>query len=146
MSAIREKINQDLKEAMKNGDSFKRDTLRLLNSAFKQVEVDQRITLKDSDIIKILKTAYKQRDDAAMAYKNAGRNDLFEKETKEMEIITSYLPKQLDDMALRKAIEEIITSLNAGSKDMGKIMQEAKNLNADGRRISAIAKELLQKT
>ncbi|MCE3039494.1 GatB/YqeY domain-containing protein [Helicobacter anatolicus] len=145
MSAIREKINQDLKEAMKNGDNFKRDTLRLLNSAFKQVEVDQRITLKDSDIIKILKTAYKQRDDAAMAYKNAGRNDLFEKETKEMEIITSYLPKQLDDLALRKAIEEIITSLNAGSKDMGKVMQEAKNLNADGRRISAIAKELLQK-
>ncbi|MCE3036961.1 GatB/YqeY domain-containing protein [Helicobacter sp. faydin-H20] len=145
MNTIREKINQDLKEAMKNGDNFKRDTLRLLNSAFKQVEVDQRIALKDSDIIKILKTAYKQRDDAAMAYKNAGRNDLFEKETKEMEIITSYLPKQLDDVALRKAIEEIITSLNAGSKDMGKVMQEAKNLNADGKRISAIAKELLQK-
>ncbi|MCE3038128.1 GatB/YqeY domain-containing protein [Helicobacter anatolicus] len=145
MNTIREKINQDLKEAMKNGDSFKRDTLRLLNSAFKQVEVDQRITLKDSDIIKILKTAYKQRDDAAMAYKNAGRNDLFEKEIKEMEIITSYLPEQLDDAALKKAIEEIITSLNAGSKDMGRVMQEAKKLNADGKRISSMVKELLQK-
>lgn len=144
MSTIKAQMNQDLKEAMKSGDAFKRDTLRMLNSALKQVEVDKRIVLEDEDVIKILKSAYKQREDAATAYKNAGREDLYSKEAQEMEIITSYLPKQLDDTQLQEAIQQIIKNLQAtSSKDMGKVMQEAKNLNADGRRISAMVKELL---
>ncbi|WP_104697144.1 MULTISPECIES: GatB/YqeY domain-containing protein [unclassified Helicobacter] len=144
MSLIREKINQDLKEAMKNLDTFKRDTLRMLNSAFKQVEVDQRKILCDEDIIKILKTAYKQRQDAAEAYKKGGREDLYNKESKEMEIIHSYLPKQLEDSELKIKIQEIISKLGAeGKKDMGKIMGYAKDLNADGKKIASFVKELL---
>lgn len=144
MSSIKAQINQDLKDAMKSGDNFKRDALRMLNSAFKQVEVDKRITLSDEEVIKILKSAYKQREDAATAYKNANRDDLYEQESKEMALILNYLPKQLEDAELRQEIQSIITRLGAsGAKDMGKVMAEAKNLNADGRRISSFVKELL---
>lgn len=144
MSSIKAQINQDLKDAMKSGDNFKRDALRMLNSAFKQVEVDKRITLNDEEVIKILKSAYKQREDAATAYKNANRDDLYEQESKEMALILNYLPKQLEDAELKQEIQSIIAKLGAsGAKDMGKVMAEAKNLNADGRRISNFVKELL---
>lgn len=144
MSSIKAQINQDLKDAMKSGDNFKRDALRMLNSAFKQVEVDKRITLSDEEVIKILKSAYKQREDAATAYKNANRDDLYEQESKEMALILNYLPKQLEDAQLKQEIQSIIAKLGAsGAKDMGKVMAEAKNLNADGRRISSFVKELL---
>ena len=144
MSSIKAQINQDLKDAMKSGDNFKRDALRMLNSAFKQVEVDKRITLSDEEVIKILKSAYKQREDAATAYKNANRDDLYEQESKEMALILNYLPKQLEDAELKQEIQSIITRLGAsGAKDMGKVMAEAQNLNADGRRISSFVKELL---
>lgn len=144
MSSIKAQINQDLKDAMKSGDNFKRDALRMLNSAFKQVEVDKRITLSDEEVIKILKSAYKQREDAATAYKNANRDDLYEQESKEMALILNYLPKQLEDPELKQEIQSIIARLGAsGAKDMGKVMAEAKNLNADGRRISSFVKELL---
>ena len=84
MSAIKEKMAQDLKEAMKSGETFKRDTLRLLNSALKQVEVDKRIVLSDEDVISILKSAFKQREDALESYLNAKRDDLAQKEKQEM--------------------------------------------------------------
>lgn len=146
MSEIKAKMAQDLKDAMKSGETFKRDTLRLLNSALKQVEVDKRIILSDDDVISILKSAYKQREDALESYIHAKRNDLAEKEKKEMDIILSYLPKQLSDEELRNAVKSLIAEVGAeGSKDLGKVMSASKKLSqvADGRRISMIAKELL---
>lgn len=131
---------------MKANDIFKRDTIRLLNSALKQVEVDKRIELSDEEIIKILLNAKKQRLDSIEAYKKANRDDLVQKEEGELEIILQYLPKQLSDEELKAKIEEIIESLNAnGIKDLGKVMGAAKELAkfADGSRISKIAKELL---
>lgn len=145
MSEIKERINADLKMAMKNGDTFKRDALRMLNSAFKQVEVDKRIVLKDEDVIKILKSAYKQREDAANAYKAAGRDDLYAQESAEMALILEYLPAQLSDEDLQKELVILIEKCGATSpKDMGKVMAVAKDLNADGRRISSKLKELLE--
>lgn len=145
MSEIRERINADLKMAMKNGDTFKRDALRMLNSAFKQVEVDKRIVLKDEDVIKILKSAYKQREDAANAYKAANRDDLYAQESGEMALILEYLPAQLSDEDLQKELVILIEKCGATSpKDMGKVMAVAKDLNADGRRISSKLKELLE--
>ena len=146
MSAIKEKMAQDLKEAMKSGETFKRDTLRLLNSALKQVEVDKRIVLSDEDVISILKSAFKQREDALESYLNAKRDDLAQKEKQEMDIILSYLPKQLTDEQLKEAVKNLIAEVGAvGSKDLGKVMGASKKLSAvaDGKRISAIAKELL---
>lgn len=147
MSELKARIAQELKEAMKSGDHLKRDTLRLINSAFKQIEVDERRELSDDDVIAILKRACKQREEAAIQYKNGGREDLYKKEKSEMEIIMSYLPKQLGDEELKSALRGILKELGASSpKDMGKVMGAAnKKLSsvADGRKISAIVKELL---
>lgn len=146
MSQIKAKISEDLKEAMKNADTFRRDTLRLLNSAFKQVEVDKRIELSDEDVIGILKSAYKQREDALQSYIAGNREDLAQKEKAEMEIILQYLPKQLNDEELEEEMKKIIQEAQASTMaDLGKVMNLARRLSsvADGKRMSAIAKKLL---
>lgn len=146
MSKIKEKMAEDLKNAMKNGDNFRRDTIRLLNSSLKQVEVDKRVVLCDEDVINILKSAYKQRLDASEAYKEAGREDLLEKENAEMKIILEYLPKQLSDEELHNEVSKTIKSMGeVGPKDMGKVMAALKHLSqvADGRRISEVVKSIL---
>ncbi|OBV29632.1 glutamyl-tRNA amidotransferase [Helicobacter sp. CLO-3] len=145
-SSIKARLSADLKEAMKAKDEFLRDTIRMLNAAIKQVEVDTREVLDDAKVIKILKTAYKQRQDAAESYKEAGRADLFERESKEMEVILRYLPQQLSDAELESKLKEIIAQVGASSpKDMGKVMGASKALSevADGRRISEMVKTLL---
>ena len=144
--SIKEQLKSDLKAAMVANDVIRRDTIRLINSALKQVEVDKRIELSDDDVISILLTAKKQRLDSIAAYKKANRDDLVKKEEDELKIILEYLPKQLSDDELRVEIKSIIESLNAnGIKDLGKVMTAAKPLQikADGARISKIAKELL---
>ncbi len=147
MSALKDRLKNDLKEAMKSKDTFKRDVVRFLMSAIKQVEVDERRELSDEDIQRIIQKSVKQREDAAAQYKEGGREDLFEKEMKEAEILKSYLPKQLSDEELRAIIEETIKEVGASSmKDMGKVMGAVikKTVGqADGKRINAIVKELL---
>lgn len=144
--SMKDKLKSDLKNAMIANDVIRRDTIRLINSAIKQVEVDKRIELNDDDIISILLGAKKQRLDSIDAYKKANRDDLVKKEEDELQIILEYLPKQLDDDELRVEIGKIIESLGAsGLKDLGKVMAATKPLQikADGARISKIAKELL---
>ncbi len=144
---LKERLQQELKDAMKAKDTFKRDTVRFLMSAIKQVEVDTRKELTDEDIIKIIQKNIKQREEAASQYKEGGRDDLYEKEMKEAQILKSYLPKQLSDQELEEALKEIIQEVGATSvKDMGKVMGVAtKRLagRADGKRINLMAKKLL---
>lgn len=144
---LRETINQDLKDAMKAKDNKKRDALRLLTSAFKQIEVDERKELGDEDVIKIIQTQIKRRDDAASQYKNAAREDLMQIELDEIAYYMPYLPKQLSDEELKAAVASIIQTAGAASiKDMGKVMGLAsKELSgkADGKRISECVKVLL---
>lgn len=141
---LKERLNNDLKEAMKSGNTFLRDTLRLLNADIKRVEVDTHEVLDDTKIISILQKASKQRKDAIEAYKKGGRDDLLDKEQKELDIITSYLPAELSDDELRQKLESIIKEIGATSpKDMGKVMGAAKGLNANGSRISQMVKTLL---
>ncbi len=147
MSELKKRLQEDLKSAMKEKDTFKRDTVRFLMSAIKQVEVDTRKELTDADIIKIIQKSVKQREEAATQYKEGGREDLYEKEMKEAEILKSYLPKQLSDEELEAELKEIIAQVGATSlKDMGKIMGVAtKKLAgvADGKRINETVKKLL---
>lgn len=147
MSKLKEQLQNDLKEAMKNKENFRRDTIRLVNSAIKQIEVDERKELSDEDVQAILKKAAKQREEAITQYKAGGREDLAENESKELEIIMSYLPKQLSDEELKSELLKIKEEVGASSpKDMGKIMGVAtKKLGsvADGKRISACVKEIL---
>ncbi|QFR42991.1 GatB/YqeY domain-containing protein [Sulfurimonas xiamenensis] len=144
---LRDRINQDVKDAMKAKDNKRRDALRLLTSAFKQIEVDERKELSDDDIIKIIQSQVKRRDDAASQYKEAGREDLMQKELDEIAYYKEYLPAQLSDEELSLALQEIITKVGAATvKDIGKVMGAAsKELSgkADGKRINECAKILL---
>ena len=145
--SLKEQIKNEIKEAMKAKDVARRDALRLLASAFKQIEVDERIELDDAGVIKIIQKQVKQRQDAASQFKDAGRDDLYEKEMAEIAIFEVYLPKQLDDAELESRIQAIIAKVGAESmKDIGKVMGMAsKELNgiADGKRINVCAKTLL---
>ena len=145
--SLREIINQDVKNAMKAKEVKKRDALRLLTSAFKQIEVDERKELSDDDIIKIIQTQVKRRNDAATQYRDAGRDDLMQIELDEISFYETYLPEQLSDDELTSALNEIIAKTGASTmKDMGKVMGMAsKELagRADGKRINECVKVLL---
>ncbi len=145
--SLKEKISQDLKEAMKAKDVAKRDALRLLSSAFKQIEVDERKELSDEDIIKIIQKQIKSRNDSASQYKEAGRDELAQKELDEIAYYEVYLPAQLSDEELESAVKSIIEKVGATTmKDMGKVMGMAnKELSgsADGKRISECVKKAL---
>ena len=144
---LRETISTEVKNAMKAKDTKKRDALRLLMSAFKQIEVDERKELSDDDVIKIIQTQVKRRDDAATQYKEAGRDELMQIELDEIAYYKPYLPKQLEDSELELAIKDIISKVGATSmKDMGKVMGlSSKELagKADGKRINECVKKLL---
>jgi uncharacterized protein YqeY len=147
MSQVKERLQSDLKDAMKAKDVFKRETIRFLMSALKQVEVDERRELSDDDIYKIIQKSIKQREDAASQYKEAGREDLEEKETNEANLLKEYLPKQLDESDLKEIISSIISESGAsGMKDMGsviKLTMAKVGAGADGKTVSWLVKSLL---
>lgn len=145
--SVKAQILNDIKAAMKAGNSFERDTLRMINSAFKQIEVDERVELDDARIFTILQSEIKRRNESATQYKSGGRDDLAQKELGEIEIISRYLPKQLSDDELNAKISELITQngLN-GIKDLGILMKLAKDAigsACDGKRMSEAAKKAL---
>ena len=145
--SLKEKIKADLKEAMRAKDTAKRAVLRNLTAAIKQVEVDSRKELSDSEIEAILTKYAKQREDAINQFKAAGRDDLVEKEEAELKLVKSYLPEPLSDEELKKAVEETIKEVGATSmRDMGKIMGVIKSKfgsRADGSKVNKIVKEIL---
>ena len=141
--SIREQILADIKEAMKAKDEFKRDTLRTLNAALKQVEVDQRIEMTDEVVLPLLQKEIKKRADSVELYLKGAREDLAKKEQSEIELIKTYLPAQLSDDELKEKIKSIIEKVG---KNLGAVMKMAKNeigASAEAKRISMIAKELL---
>ena len=141
--SIREQILADIKEAMKAKDEFKRDTLRTLNAALKQVEVDQRIEMTDEVVLPLLQKEIKKRADSVELYLKGAREDLAKKEQSEIELIKAYLPAQLSDDELKEKIKSIIEKVG---KNLGAVMKTAKDeigASAEAKRISVIAKELL---
>lgn len=141
--SIREQILADIKEAMKAKDEFKRDTLRTLNAALKQVEVDQRIEMTDEIVLPLLQKEIKKRADSVELYIKGAREDLAKKEQGEIELIKAYLPAQLSDEELKEKIKKII---ERAGKNLGAVMKMAKDeigASAEAKRISMIAKELL---
>ncbi|EAI0689852.1 GatB/YqeY domain-containing protein [Campylobacter coli] len=144
---LKEQILNDIKEAMKQKDDFKRDTLRTLNAAFKQVEVDERIELDDERILKIITSEIKKRKDAIELYSKGGREDLAQKEQEEITLFESYLPQQLSDEELQTVLKELIANLGVSSlKDQGLVMKEAKakfGARVDGKRLNVTLRELL---
>ncbi len=144
---LKEQIKSDIKDAMRAKEILKRDTLRNIQASIKQIEVDERRDVSDSDVEAILSKYLKQREDAKAQFAQAGRNDLVTKEEAEIAIVKSYLPEPLSDEALKTLLQEVITTVGAeGMKDMGKVMGMAKSKagsRADGGRINQMVKQLL---
>jgi uncharacterized protein YqeY len=145
--SLNAQIKNDIKEAMRAKELIKRDTLRNIQASIKQIEVDERREVTDSDVETVLMKYLKQREDAKAQFLDAGRDDLVEKEDAEIAIVKAYLPEPMDDDELEAVLKEVITNVGAQSmKDMGKVMGSAKSVigsRADGGRINAMVKKLL---
>jgi len=149
--SLKKKIEEKLNEALKAKDKKTYPTLRLVVSAIKDAEIAGRTKgqkeISDNDITGILKKMIKQRNESCEIYKKAGRNELLENETKEIQVISLFLPKQLSEEETKKICEDAIKSSGASSmKDMGKIMGILKSKHADTldfSKVSSIIKEFL---
>ncbi len=145
--SLKEKLNEDLKQAMRDKEVVKRDSIRAINTMIKQIEVDERRVLDDAEVIKLVQRGIKQREEAISQYSAAGRNDLVEKEQSQIDVFMIYLPKQLNDEELEAGMKDIIREVKAETiKDMGKVMGAASKKFAgvaDGKRINEMVKKLL---
>ena len=120
---LKERIQQDLKAAMRQQDKARVGAIRLLNAAIKQREVDERITLDDVAILAVVDKMVKQRRDSLQQYEAAGRTDLADQERFEIELLQTYLPAPLSEAELDALVREAIEQTGAaGMKDMGRVM------------------------
>ena len=152
--SIKETIETEYKNALKSKDKIKISTYRLILSSIKDLDISNRSgpnkkETDDEDIKKLLKKMMKQRTESIDIYKKNNRSDLLEIEQKEFNILSSFLPKQLNDEDTKKICEEIISKLSASSiKDMGKVMGELKKKHADEidfSKAGALLKQILNK-
>ena len=136
--SLKERITEDMKNAMRSGDKERLATIRLILAAIKQREVDERITLDDSQVLSAVEKMIKQRKEAIAQFQAGGRADLVAKESAEIAVLQTYLPEQLSDAELDALIAEAIASTGAASiKDMGKVMGVVKS-KAQGRADMAV--------
>lgn len=145
---LEEKILQDYKAAMLAKDKIKSSTLSFLRADFNNYAIDKRKKkLEDSDVIAVIKAQIKKHQDSVEQFKKGNRLELAEKEQKELEILKSYLPKQLSEDEIKKVIAEVVASVGAaGIKDMGKVMKEVLAKvgdKADNKTVSELVKQKL---
>ncbi len=150
--SLREKIIDEFNSALRNKNKILVTTLRLILAAIKEKDIENRTNkkkedIKDPEIIKVLRKMKKQREDSVSLYSQGGRDELVAAEKAEIQIIDSFLPKQLSDEETKKICKETIKSLGASSiKDMGKIMGSLKQKYSDTidfSKVNIIVKELL---
>ena len=144
---LKEKLLEDLKDAMKTKNVNKKNAVQMVRTAILQIEKDKGIEVSDEQILGIVAKEVKTRKDAIAEYEQANREDLIEKANEEIKALEEYLPKQLNDEELVAEVKKVIEKLNATSmKDMGPVMKEAKatiGAQADGKRINKVVKSLL---
>ena len=126
--SLKDTLQQDVKDAMRSGDKRRLGVIRLVMAAIKQREVDERIELDDAQVTAVLDKMAKQRRESIDQYTKAGRDDLVDQESYELDLLKAYLPEQLDDAAIVAMIDEALQSTGASSiKDMGKVMGQLKS-------------------
>lgn len=148
---LKQKIFDDLKSAMKSGETVKRDTLRMLDSMIKNVEIEKKkreAGLSDEEVQEVIARAIKQRKDACEQYRAGGRPELAEKENKEIEILAGYMPAQMSEEEAKSEIKKIISEIGAVSKSeigkvMGAVMGRLKG-QVDGQIVKKIVEEELK--
>jgi uncharacterized protein len=150
-SSLRERINNELKNAMRSQERRRMSTLRLINAAIKDRIIQNRSAGKgeqtsDAEVREILAKMVKQRRDSAQAYEAGGRPELAQSERSEIAIIEEFLPRQLSEEETRAAVRSVVAEVGGGLKDMGKVMATVKERyggQMDMARASALAKEML---
>jgi len=144
---LKERINTDVKQAMRDKEKQRLGALRMITAAIKQKEVDERVELDDSGVLALIDKLAKQYRDSIEQYREASRDDLVEKETTELNIISEYLPEKLNETDLEALIRKAIEETGAeGMQDMGKVMGVLKPKvqgRADMGEVSAKVKSLL---
>ena len=145
--SLKEHLFADLKTAMKEKDTLKKDTVQLIRSGILQFEKDNKVELDDEGVMEIITKQLKSRRDSLPDFVKSGREDLIEKLNKEIEILLSYLPEQLSEEEIAKIVEEAIAETGAASvKDMGKVMgivNPKLKGRADMKVVGALVKKLL---
>lgn len=144
---MKTRLMNDMKEAMKAKDKLKVDTIRMVNAAIKNAEINAKKELSESEVIDVIAREIKMRRDALEEYKKANRPEEMAKIKEEIDILMAYMPKQLSESEIRQIVQETINQTSAqGAKDMGKVMgilmPKVKG-KADGKLVSNIVKELL---
>ncbi len=143
--SLKDRLIQDMKEAMKARDQLRLSTLRLLISEIKNKEIEAKGELKDEDILAIIQKAVKQRQDSIAQYEKGGRQDLADKEKAELEILKAYLPEELSREEILEIIDQAIAATGASSpKEMGKVMREVMP-KVKGRADGKVVNELVRK-
>jgi uncharacterized protein YqeY len=147
--SLKDRITEDMKEAMRAKQSERLLTIRMLLAACKQKEVDERIVLDDAAVIGIVDKLIKQRKDSIAAFAQAGRTDLVNKENAEIQVLEAYLPRRLDAAQIAAEVQRIVSESGAsGPGDMGKVMGAAKSQlagKADMALVSQAVKQALSK-
>jgi uncharacterized protein YqeY len=144
---LKSQITEDMKTAMRAKDSVRLGAIRLLLSAIKQREVDERIELTDADVIAVIEKMLKQRRDSIAAFESAKRDDLADIEKFEVSVLQTYMPKQMSDDEINQIITQVIADTGAtGAKDMGKVVGLVRPLvagMADMGKVSGLIKSKL---
>jgi uncharacterized protein YqeY len=148
MMTFLDRINEDLKAAMKSKDSERLSTLRMVKTALKNREIDKMEAINDEEALRVLQSLVKQRRDSIEQYQKAGRIDLAEKEAAEIKFIEEYLPAALDEAAIARVVEETIAETGASSmKEMGAVMKavmaKLAGQTVDGKAVNQIVKSKL---
>lgn len=141
-----ETINNDVKEAMKSGNKFELNVLRMLKSALQNEKISKNHDLDENEIIAVIKKQVKVRKDSLKEYQEYNREDLVEGLNKEIEILTKYLPEELSEEEIDKVIDDVFAELNPTSiKDMGNVMKELNSLIATKADMSLVSKKVKEK-
>ncbi len=143
---LKERITEDMKTAMRAGEKDRLATIRLVLSAVKQIEVDERIVLDEPRMLAVLEKMVKQRKESIAQFESGGRADLVAKENAELAVIQAYLPAQMNDAELDALIAEAIATTGAASvKDMGKVMGIVKGKAAGRADMAIVGARIKQK-
>jgi uncharacterized protein YqeY len=149
MMSLKDRINDDMKAAMRARETGRLGTIRLLLAAIKQREVDERVTLDDAAITAVIDKMIKQRKDSISQFEAAGRADLVEKESAELKVLADYMPEQLSDAEIAAEVAAAVAQVGAaGPQDMGKVMGVLKPKlagRADMTAVSGLVKAALSK-
>ncbi|MBF8268989.1 MAG: uncharacterized protein HW386_698 [Gammaproteobacteria bacterium] len=147
MSGLKQRLNDEVKAAMRSQNKERLAILRVIMAGLKQKEVDERIELDDSQVLAVLDKMTKQHRDSIEQFRNGGRDDLVNKETSELQVVLEFMPSPLTDTEIEQLIREAVTASGTTSaKDMGKIMSQLKPKvqgRADMGKVSGLVKKLL---